>query len=250
MRSLCSLLVALLVGSPLLIAGTTGKISGRITEKGGSGIPGANVLVVGTSLGAMTSLDGGFVIINVPPGTYELKVSLVGYTSVTVKQVNVTADRTTIVNASIASTAIEMQDVVVQAERPMVQKDLTATMSAVSDDQIKMLPVTNFLEVVAIQAGVVGEGNGLHIRGGRAGEVAYLIDGMSVKDPTLGRLNTTINNDAISELNLLTGTFSAEYGNAMSGVVNIVTKEGGRDFHASLEGRTSNFWVPAFDTLN
>jgi hypothetical protein len=250
MRSLIILILVILVASSLLIAGTTGKISGRITEKGGSALPGANALVVGTTLGTVTDLNGEYVIINIPPGTYDLRITLVGYTPVIVRQVNVTADRTTLISTSLTSSVIEMQDIVIQAERPMVQKDLTATMAAISDEQIRMLPVTNFLQVVAIQAGVVGDENGLHIRGGRGGEIAFLIDGMSVKDPVLGRVGTTINNDAISELNLLTGTFSAEYGNAMSGIVNIVTKEGGKDFHASVNGWTSNFGVPRYSDIN
>jgi outer membrane receptor protein involved in Fe transport len=250
MRSLIALCAAIPVAASLLLAGTTGKISGRITEKGGGALPGVNVMVVGTSLGTITGLDGEYVIINVPPGTHELKITLVGYSPLIVRQVNVTADRTTIVNTSLTSSLIEMQDIVVQAERPMVQKDLTATMAAVSDEDIRMLPVSNFLDVIAIQAGVVGSGNSMHVRGGRSGEVAYLIDGMSVRDPVLGRIGTSINNDAISELNLLTGTFSAEYGNAMSGVVNIVTKEGSSDFHGSIEGRTSNFGIPRYSDIN
>ena len=250
MRSFMVFLVIFSVAVSLLYAGTTGKISGRITEKDGGPLPGANVTVAGTPLGAVSNPEGEFVIINVPPGTHELKVTLVGFSPLIVRQVLVTADRTTLVNASLTSSPIEMQDMVIQAERPMVQKDLTATMSAVSDEQIKMLPVSSFLDVVSIQAGVVGDGNNIHVRGGRGGEVAYLIDGMSVRDPVLGRLNTTVNTDAISELNLLSGTFSAEYGNAMSGVVNIVTKEGGRDFHGSVEGRTSNFGIARYSDIN
>jgi len=250
MRAFITVLVSILVAVWTVFAGTTGKLSGRITEKEGGPLPGANVVVVGTALGAVTDPDGAFVIINVPPGTHELRITLVGYSPLVIRQVVVTADRTTLVNTSMTSSPIEMQDMVIQAERPMVQKDLTATMAAVSDEQIKMLPVSSFLEVVSIQAGVVGDGNNIHVRGGRGGEVAYLIDGMSVRDPVLGRLNTTVNTDAISELNLLSGTFSAEYGNAMSGVVNIVTKEGSRDFHGSIEGRTSNFGIERYSRIN
>jgi outer membrane receptor protein involved in Fe transport len=232
------------------VAGVTGKISGQVTERGGGPLPGANVVVVGTGLGAATDAEGGYVIINIPPGVYDVRFTLVGYSPVTVRQVTVTSDRTTPVNVRLTSSAIEMQDIVVQAERPMVQKDLTATMAAVSDEQIKMLPVRNFVEVLQLQAGVVGDGGTIHIRGGRSGEVAYLIDGMSVRDPVLGILGTTVNNDAIAELNLLSGTFSAEYGNAMSGVVNIVTKEGGKDFHANLEARTSEFGVKRYRDIH
>jgi outer membrane receptor protein involved in Fe transport len=102
------------------------------------------------------------------------------------------------------------------------------------------------VEVLQLQAGVIGEGRTIHIRGGRSNEIAYLIDGMYVKDPVMGGLGTAINNDAIAELNLLSGTFNAEYGNALSGVVNIITKEGGSSFSGNIEARTSEFGISRY----
>jgi len=228
----------------LLLAGTTGKITGRITDRAtGEGLISANVTVVGTSLGAATNIDGYYVIVNVPPGTYEVRVTMVGFAPVTARSVKVVTDQTTPLSLQMESSAVQMADVVVQAERPLVQKDLTATLSVVNSEQIAMLPVRTFVEVVQLQAGVVGEGTTLHVRGGRDNEVAYMIDGMYVKDPVLGSLGTRVNNDAIQELVFLSGTYNAEYGNALSGVVNIVTKEGASTFGAELEAATSEFGV-------
>lgn len=247
MKRCCHLLSLLVLGSAILCAGTTGKISGRITDKAnGEPLAGANILVTGTLLGASADADGAYFVINVSPGTYDLRATFVGYAATTVKSVRVIADQTTIINFQMEAAAVELGDVVVQAERPMVQRDMTSTSYVVSSTQIKMLPVKDFVEVVQMQAGVVSDGRNLYIRGGRSNEVAYMIDGMYVKDPVLGGLGTNINNDAIEELNFLSGTFNAEYGNALSGVVNIVTKEGGADYHANIEARTSQFGVTPY----
>ena len=248
-RALSLAVLSLVVAAPLL-AGTTGKIRGRVTEKAtGETLAGANVAVVGTPFGAATGIDGEYIIINVPPGMHELRVTMLGYGPVTVRQVRVVVDQTTTIDAQLVESTIELPDVVIEAERPMVQRDLTATNAVVSAEQIKVLPVRNFTEVVQIQAGVVGEGNTLHVRGGRGNEVAYMIDGTYVRDPVLGALGTAINNDAIAELNVLSGTFNAEYGNALSGIVNIVTKEGGGTFSGSLEGRTSEFGLSPYKEM-
>ena len=236
--------VAALVLLPwaMLIAGTTGKIAGRVTDAAtGEGLAGVNVIVVGTTFGASTDVEGHYAVINIPPGRYDVRVSLIGYVATTYQNVRVVVDQTTLQDVKLDASAVELADVVVQAERPMVQKDLTATMAVISSEQIELLPVRNFVEVLQLQAGVVGEGNNIYVRGGRSNEVAYLIDGMSVKDPVLGTLGTRVNNNAIQEMTFLSGTFNAEYGDALSGVVNIITKEGRGEFSGQLEARTSEF---------
>jgi outer membrane receptor protein involved in Fe transport len=241
------LLIGLLLPSALGWSGTTGKIAGTVTDKAtGEPLPGANVIVEGTTLGASTSADGSYVILNVPPGRYDLRAHLVGYVGTKVRDLRVVADQTTRMDIRLEGSAVELADIVVEAVRPAIQRDLTATVSVLSSEQINILPVKDFVEVLQLQAGVVGEGSSLYVRGGRSNEVAYLIDGMYVKDPVLGTLGTRINNDAIEELTFLSGTFNAEYGNALSGVVNIVTKEGTQDFTAMLEGRTSEFGVAPY----
>ncbi|MFN0158025.1 MAG: TonB-dependent receptor [Bacteroidota bacterium] len=241
-QTLARLLILACLSSGHLSAGTVGKISGRVTDKAtGEHIVGGNVVVLGMPWGTITDNDGAFVIINVPPGSYDVRISIIGYGPLVAKTVQVNADQTTILEVALEASAVQLEDIVVQAQRSAIQKDLTATMSVVSAEQIRLLPASNFVEVLQLQAGVVGEGNSINVRGGRDNEVAYLIDGMYVKDPVLGSLGTRINNDAIQELNFLSGTFNAEYGNALSGVVNIITKEGGTDFTGFVEGRTSEF---------
>jgi outer membrane receptor protein involved in Fe transport len=251
MKSLLHLIWAAALFNFALFAGTTGKIAGTVTEQGrGDPLVGANVTVAGTRLGASTEPDGTYFILNVPPGVYDLHVALIGYQSATIKNVRVEVDRTAKIDVQCAASAVGLDEVVVRAIAPPFQRDATASVSVVSSEQIAELPAKDFADILALQAGVAGSGNNLYIRGGRSNEVAYLIDGMYVKDPVLGSRGTTIHNDAISELQLMSGTFNAEYGGAMSGVVNIVTKEGGRKFSGFLEGRTSDFFAKPFSTYH
>ncbi|HTY00018.1 MAG TPA: TonB-dependent receptor [Bacteroidota bacterium] len=251
MRYLLHLVGAATILCGTLVAGTTGKITGTVSEKGrGDPLAGANVAVLTTSHGAATGVDGKYFILNVPPGDYDLRVSLIGYTPTVVKNVHVEIDRTTTIDIQLAASAVDMEEIVVQAVPPPFQRDATASVAVVSSEQIAQLPAKDFADVLALQAGVAGSGSTLYIRGGRSNEVAYLIDGMYVKDPVLGARGTTIHNEAISELQLMSGTFNAEYGGAMSGVVNIVTKEGGKSFAGFLEGRTSDFFVKPFSNYH
>lgn len=207
-----------------LFAGTTGKIAGKITDKQtGEPLLGANVLVVGTNYGGSANFDGEYFIINIPPGVYEIKASMIGYTSVIIQNVRVSVDQTTRINFELSEETIRMSDVIVLASKPIVQKDLTSTESKVSGDEISMLPLEDVSAVVNLQAGVV---NG-HFRGGRANEVKYLIDGVPVNDAFTGQSSLNVEVNSIEEIQVLTGTFNAEYGEALSGVVNQVTKIAG-----------------------
>lgn len=229
-----------------LYAGITGKLVGTVKDaQTREPLVRANVLLVGTNLGAATDVNGRFVILNIPPGVYSVRVSLIGYETVIVENVKIIVDQTTEINVTMKSTDIILQEVYVVAETPMIQKDLTSSIAVITREKIETLPVSRFMDILTLQAGVVGSGTAIHVRGGRSNEVAYLIDGMYVKDPLLGRLATDINNDAIQEMTLLSGTFNAEYGNAMSSVVNIVTREGTENFSGKFEYRTSEFGIPS-----
>ncbi len=234
-----------------LIAGTTGKLTGKVTDsQTGEPLPGANILFNGTSIGGASDPDGNFIILNIPPGTYDVRVSYLGYETVLVEGVKIIVDQTTSLPVELSPKSIEVGEVVVTAKTPMIQKDLTSSISVLTREEIEALPVSTFTELLSLQAGVVGSGSNLHIRGGRSNEVAYLVDGMYVQDPLLGGLATQINNDAIQEMSLLSGTFNAEYGNALSGVVNIVTRDGSDHFSGKLEYRTSEFGVEKYADLH
>ncbi|MFN4111056.1 MAG: TonB-dependent receptor [Ignavibacteria bacterium] len=234
-----------------LFSGITGKIIGTIKDANTKEpLIGANVILVGTSLGAATDVKGSFVILNIPPGNYSVRVSSIGYETIVVENVKVIVDQTTELQLSLKQTDIVLQDVYVVAQTPLIQKDMTGSISVITKEKIEALPVSRFTDILTLQAGVIGEGNTIHVRGGRTNEVAYLVDGMYVKDPLLGRLATDINNDAIQEMTLLSGTFNAEYGNAMSSVVNIVTREGTEKFAGKFEFRTSDFGFKPYNKFD
>ncbi len=223
----------------LLMGGTTGKIAGRVTnQETGEPLPGANVMIAATSQGAAADSEGYYTILNVQPGSYTVTASMIGYREVRVENVQIRTDFTTRQNFELKPTTLEMKDeVVVLGSKPDIQRDRTSTLSIVSADEITGLPVQEVSEIIELQAGVV---NG-HFRGGRHGEVAYMVDGMSVSDPYNGEMAVEVENSAVQEIKVISGTFSAEYGQAMSGVVNIVTKTGAENFHLNTDFYVGDF---------
>ncbi len=224
-------LLAFVLSSTIVLGGTTGKISGKVVDKeNGEPLPGANIIVVGTALGAATNPNGEYFILNVPPGIYDVKVSIIGYTSIVEKGVQVSADLTTSKNFSLSPETLQLGEVIeVIAERPLIQKDVTASSKISNSDQIQSLPITTVNDAVALNAGAQGRGNNLHIRGGRAGEVAFLVDGVSVEDPQARTIGLNVGRSALSELQIISGGFNAEYGNAQSGIILLNTQEGKKD---------------------
>ena len=213
-------------------AGTSGKVTGVITDVSTKEpLPGANVIIEGTSLGAATDLNGRFIILNVRPGLFTVRTTMMGYREVRISDVRVRIDLTTTVDAQLTPTVLESGEAVtITAERALVQMDMTSSMAAVGSDEIENLPVQSVEDVLGIQAGVVRSGNDLHIRGGRSVEVTYWVDGVSITDAFRNDRGVTVENAAIQELQVISGTFNAEYGQAMSGIVNIITKEGSTRF--------------------
>jgi outer membrane receptor protein involved in Fe transport len=245
------LLLLLFIIQICLFAGVTGKLTGIVTDNStGEALIGANVIIQGTTLGVVADRSGKFIIINIPPGTYSVKVSFIGYESVLFENVKIIVDQTTQLSANLSAKSVQVGEVVIIAKSSMIHMDLTSSISVISREEIESLPVSNFTELLSLQAGVVGSGTDLHIRGGRANETAYMIDGMLVQDPLLGGLATNIGKDAIQEMSLLSGTFNAEYGNALSGVVNVVTRDGSDEYSGKIEMKTSEFGVPEYRRLH
>jgi outer membrane receptor for ferrienterochelin and colicin len=219
-------------GVSALFAGTTGKISGTVIDKStGEPLPGCNILLEGTILGAASDLDGNYYILNIPPGNYTLRFMMIGYGQLRVTDVNVQVDFTTNQDAALAVEALQSGEVTVVAERPMIQKDLTSTTSVVGAEEMASLPVTEVGEVLAMQAGMV-DGS---LRGGRRGEVMYMIDGVPMTDSYDRASTVDVNTSMVQELQVISGAFNAEYGQAMSGIVNITTKQGSDDFGGHVE---------------
>ena len=229
----------------LLFAGDTGKIVGNTTDsETGEVLSGVNIVLKGTSMGSASNTDGNYIILNVPAASYTITASYIGYKSISVTDTRVNADYTTIVNFVMEVSAVEGEEVIVEAERPPIVRDQTATTTTVEDKDIVNMPVNSFDEIMTTMAGVVENNNansGIHLRGGRTGEISYLVDGFLIENALYGGMSMDIAKDAISELSLITGAFNAEYGKAMSGIVNIVTKEGSPNFHAGVTTATDAF---------
>lgn len=228
--------LAVLTGS--LFAGTTGKIVGTVTDsKTNEPLPGVNIVLVGTTFGAVSDFEGNYLILNLPPGTYSLRASSIGYSPVNYSNIRVSSDLTTRQDFVMSEETVIGDEVVITAERPLVQKDLTSTTAVVSGDDIKQLPITEISQVIGLQAGNVAGS----IRGGRKGETAYWIDGVPVTDVFNGSAVVDVNPSMVQELQVLSGAFNAEYGQAMSGIVNIVTREGADKYSGSVTAYAGDF---------
>ncbi len=244
------IIAVLFVVSPLWA--NTGKFAGKVVDRqSGEALPGVNIIVDGTNRGAATDNNGEYVILNIPPGDYTLRASFIGYATQRVENLRISIGNTTRQDFSMSQEAVAGEEVVIVAERPLVQKDLTASQKVTTAAEIKDLPVESFFGVVTTQAGVnTGAGGEIHIRGGRTNEIGYYIDGVSVSNPFFtNSLATNVSNKALEELKVVSGAFNAEYGNAMSGIINLSLKEGGRDYHGSFSAYTGDYISNANDVF-
>ncbi|TDI89673.1 MAG: hypothetical protein E2O77_09480, partial [Caldithrix sp.] len=245
-----SILIAL---SPVSIwAGQTGKISGKIIDSAtNEPLPGVNVVIEGTNMGAATDLEGEYVILNISPGTYALKVSMIGYAPQKVVNVKVSVDLTTRIDVQLSEEALAMEEIIITASVPIVQKDLTATVEIIRSEEIQQMAVQELNDILQLQAGITTGADGeLHIRGGRSSEIIYLLDGVPIVDPFDGSRSLEIENDAIEQIQVIAGGFNAEYGQALSGVVDIVSKEGGDDYHGEVSFYGGDYISFKDDNLN
>jgi outer membrane receptor for ferrienterochelin and colicin len=237
-----ALLIVLAVSASMLYAGTGGKIAGRVSDATtGQPLVAANIVLKGTSMGASADLDGNYAILNIPPGVYTVVVSMIGYRQEQIENVSVTTDLTTTVNATLQESAVEVGPIVITAERPIVTRDMTSSISTTTAEQIQNLPVISVQQVLRLSAGVIEDGGRLSIRGGRTSEVAYWVDGISATDPYNFTMGVTVQPAAVQELQLISGTFNAEYGQAMSGIVNIITKQGSKSYAGEVKVYTGDY---------
>jgi outer membrane receptor protein involved in Fe transport len=261
------------------ISGNTGKIAGRVVDsETRSPLIGANIVVEGTPYGAATDIEGKYFIINLPPNIYTVKITMIGYKGQKNLSVRIHADQTTQIDFIMKQSVIPGEEVVVVAEKEVVQMDISSATTVIEAQEIQHTPVGGNFDQVFMRipgwgdyrtrkersnAGGdrigVSEGHeedeGFQVRGGADWEVNMMIDGMSLKDHTSGYQFTKINLANIQEVQLLTGGYNAEYGEARSGVVNIITKEGEDQYQMSVDVKASppgrKHWGPAVnDTAN
>ncbi len=226
----------MLIWSGLLYGQNVGKIAGSVRDaKTGSPLPGANVVLVGTTLGAAADVNGEYYILNVPPGKYELRASMMGYEKMKVVDVIVHINRTTRVDFKMQEAVLEFGEVVVQATRPDVERDKTSTSSIVRFDDVQLLPgIRDIGDIINLAVDVIDG----HFRGGREGEEYYLLQGMGIVNPLDRSTAFQPIMSGVEEVEVITSGFGAQYGNAQSGVVNISMKEGDPNrWRSRLESR-------------
>lgn len=214
----------------ITLAGTTGKIAGQIVDEAtGEALPGVNILVVGTTQGAASDLNGNYTILQVQPGTYSLHAATLGYSKVTIQDVRVLIDQTARIDFSLKMEAIASEEITVTAKRDVLKEDVATSVVAISREEVEQLPVTTLQQVVELQAGIE---EGLVIRGGDANQALFQVDGVTLRDPRNNKPITGVALSAIKEISVERGGFNAEYGQVRSGIINVVTKEGSKSAYS------------------
>lgn len=203
------------------------------------------MLIVGTTLGTAADIDGYYTVLQIPPGSHDVRFSSVGYQTKVLEGVQISSNQTTELDVTLPEQIIEGEEVVVTAERPIVDISLTSSMATVSRQDIEVLPVQSLQDIVNLQAGVVDG----HFRGGRSGEVQYQVDGVSVNNPFNNQSTLQLDRSVLQEVQVIQGTFDAEYGQAMSGVVNAVLRSGQEDrYEFSAEVFMGDHFSPGNDS--
>jgi len=218
----------------LLTASNVGKIVGRITDsESGDPLIGANVIIKETSQGASTDKLGDFVIINVHPGSYTITISYMGYETVRQIGVKVNIDKTTHINKALNTEAVKGAVVTVIAEAPLIDISNPASKHVVSSGSIERQPIQNIRDVLETQAGIFQN----TYRGDSRIQSVYMMNDISVNSGLFSDNFTGFNLSAVQEISIMTGGYSAEYGEARAAVINVVEKMTSQGIHGSLISR-------------
>jgi outer membrane receptor protein involved in Fe transport len=221
-----------------------GRVEGKVLDaKTGDGLPGANVVIKGTYYGGSSDIDGVIKIEKVNPGVFTLEVTLIGYKTVQFTNITVEAGQTATFTAQMEETVLTLgEDIVVIGERPLFDIEETASRRQMEQEDIQAAALKSVQSIVSLQTGVVLADNEIHIRGGRSHENAYLLDGVSVQDPLAGTgFGLQLSPAAIENVEVITGGYNAEYGQATSGIVNITTREGSDKYGGALSYKTDHY---------
>ncbi len=223
-RQLAALVAGLLLTGWFQTASAQGgRLEGTARDaRTGEPLTGVNIYIEELAIGAATDLDGYFTIINIRPGSYTVRATYIGFTTIRQEDVRINIGQTTTLTFDMREQVFQGEEVVVTAERPIVQRDVSSSQVNLSAAEIRNLPVTNVTGVVGLQAGV----QGLAVRGGASDEVAFNVNGLTLRDDRDKSAFTAVSITSISEIQVQTGGFNAEYGDVQSGIVNVVTKEG------------------------
>jgi len=251
-------LLALLAtaASPVAAQVTTGKLTGVVTDaQTGEPLAGVQVYLEGTGRGALTAENGRYFIVNVPPGVYVVIAELIGYQTYRVENVQISIDQTRVVDYELTPQAIAVEEIRVEAEAtPLIRLDATSSLNTTTGAELDALPVSSVEEALTLQQGFleVPENtnilafvdtrrgvNPIRIRGGRSGETLTLVDGIPINNFVFGGPAFSITRKAVSQIDFIRGGFEPQYGNALSGIINISTREGGADLRGAFEYQTT-----------
>lgn len=237
-------------------AGTDGTIRGKVSDIDGNPLPGANIYVPDVGIGAAAGGDGSYIILNIPVGDYDVVVQMMGYQKQTMTDVSVMMDQTVWLNFKLPIAAVEGEEVQVLGQRALVEKGSTSKKITVDKEAIQSLPIRDLSELYTLQSGVVKvesrsksvpdhEERGIeeiHVKGGRSGEIAYMMDGMYLRNPIFGSIGsgTRLNMFAVREFDWQPGGFNAEYGDAQSAISNWHTASGGKEIEYHFKWETSS----------
>jgi Carboxypeptidase regulatory-like domain/TonB dependent receptor-like, beta-barrel/TonB-dependent Receptor Plug Domain len=253
----------------------TGKVEGIIRDKDtGAPLSGAQVIIDGTRLGNVSNADGYYFILNIPPGLRSVTFTYTGYQKTTISDVQVLAGQTMTVDGSLSSTVVQIEGITIEGEREeLMIRDNTSTKRRMTSEQIEATPVTQLEDMMVLEAGVQEGGadarsRGFQIRGGRLGEESMVVDGVTVRNYTADVMSggggwrfefetgtqsqdsspLEFSTASVEQVDIITGGFQAEYGNVQSGIINIVTKEGGAQYRGNarftsdgMNPRTSDY---------
>lgn len=257
MKRILFFVFAIVILIPTFVfSASSGKITGIVKDaKTGEPLAGVNVTLVNTEMGAASDVDGYFAILNVPVGTYNVRADIISHKAMVIQGLRVSGGITTEANFDLEETVIEGEEVIVVAKRKLFQKDATSSISITTSEDLENVPVRGTTNIIANMAGVVVQDGAIHIRGGRPVEVGYYVNGVSASDPMSNRRAVHVIDEAVEEIQVLAGGYTADMGGANAGVVKMELKAGGSELHGSIDARTDGFRDPAegekvLDTYN
>jgi outer membrane receptor protein involved in Fe transport len=244
MRRECyrTLLVAFLLFPTAVLMAAGGKIHGKVTDhESGEALVGATIQVVGTSFGATSDVNGVFTILNLNPGTYVLKASYIGYQTITLANLTVNADLTTEANFALPSEGVKIATVEIIAQRPLVNKSATNSVGIMGSDFFDNVPFRGVAEAVTLQSGVVGRNGNIYIRGSRADETGFQLEGVGINNVLNGGAAVTVTQEAVQETQVQLGGYVAEFGGANGGIVSSSLRSGGENWKVTAQLETDNY---------
>ena len=244
MNKVSFLFISLFFVLSTIVSAQTGGIKGVITDaETGETLIGVNILITGTSFGAATGLDGDYEIDNIRPGEYSVRITYIGFETILLTAIKVEAGEFTELNYKLKSKVFTSgEEIVVIGERPIFDVEKSTTSSTISRKDLEAAPIRKVEDAVSLQSGVIKDPTGLYIKGGRAYETGYVVDGVSAQDPLAGTgFGLDLGANSFSNIEVITGGVGAEYGDVTSGVVSVKTRNGGDKYEGSFSHKRDNF---------